>query len=110
MAKAVEPATWENGFKAPSTGTPWVWPPSGQTVADEDPDAYVSIPSKDLVTSTAHNDLGVSLQRTWPTLYDGTNSPHGTPDWWVPKKEVDVLIVGGMLIKAAGGGLLGSSP
>lgn len=94
MAKAVEPATWENGFKAPSTGTPWVWPPLGQAVADDDTDAYVSIPSQELVTSAAHNDLGVNLQRTWPTMYDGTNSPHGTPDWWVPKTEVDVLIVG----------------
>ncbi|KAJ5170458.1 uncharacterized protein N7500_003241 [Penicillium coprophilum] len=32
--------------------------------------------------------------RTWPTLYDGTASPHGVPEWWKPLNQVDVLICG----------------
>ncbi|KAH7036699.1 FAD binding domain-containing protein [Macrophomina phaseolina] len=90
MAKSTAAYTWERGFKEASSGTPWQWDPE----PDAEPDAYVSPPSKELVTSTAHNHLGINVLRTWPTLYDGTNSPHGIPDWWNPASEVDVLICG----------------
>ncbi|KAH7304215.1 FAD binding domain-containing protein [Stachybotrys elegans] len=99
MAHAIPPFTWENGFRQPSTGTPWAWPQEEsrsngceETVDDET--AYVSPPSVELVTSTAHNHLGINVIRNWPTMYDGTNSPHGLPEWWEPKEEVDVLISG----------------
>ena len=100
MAFAVPPSTWENGFKQPSTGTPWVWNHSesenedGHSESAHDERAYVTPPSKELVTSPAHNQLGINVVRTWPTLYDGTNNPHGLPNWWKPSQEVDVLIVG----------------
>ncbi|KAI1486884.1 FAD binding domain-containing protein [Biscogniauxia mediterranea] len=93
MARALPPSTWENGFKAPSTGTPWVWE-NEDPETKNDPEAYVTPPSKDLITSSVHNSLGISVIRTWPTLYDGTNNPHGIPSWWKPSKEVDVLICG----------------
>lgn len=68
---------------------------------DNDPEAYISPPSKELVTSQAHNELGINIIRTWPTLYDGTNNPHGLPTWWKPSRDVDVLIVGGKNIPRA---------
>lgn len=99
MARAFPASTWERGFKSPlgTDARPWKTP--GSEEADEDDtDAYVCPPSKTLVTSTVHNDVGVSVIRTWPTLYDGTNSPHGVPSWWKhPGGQVDVLICGGKI-------------
>ncbi|KAI6092181.1 FAD binding domain-containing protein [Hypoxylon rubiginosum] len=92
MAFAIRPSTFENGFKQPATGEPWVWN-DGEDEAD-DPNSYVTPPSKEIVTSDAHNNLGVNVIRSWPTLYDGTNSPHGIPSWWKPAEKVDVLISG----------------
>lgn len=63
--------------------------------SDDDPHVYVTPPSKEVVTSDVHNELGISVIRTWPSIYDGTNSPHGIPTWWTPSEQVDVLIVGG---------------
>ncbi|VBB79335.1 Putative hydroxylase [Podospora comata] len=93
MARALPPHTWENGFKKPihASATPWVWKNDEQ---DDDSHSFVTPPSKELLTSTAHNRVGINVIRTWPTLFDGTNNPHGTPDWWKPSDEVDVLIVG----------------
>lgn len=95
MAFAVPASTWENGFKQPATGRPWVFDSTQEDGVNQDPDAYVTPPSKEIVTSDAHNDIGINVIRTWPTLYDGTNSPHGLPSWWKPSKQVDVLISGG---------------
>lgn len=90
--------TWENGFQQPAKTDVNSSSVKGNTRAeDEDPDAYVAPPSTELVTSTAHNDLGVNVIRSWPTLYDGTNNPHGIPSWWKPEEEVDVLISGGKI-------------
>jgi len=101
MATALPPSTWQNGFKQPAPASdklPW----AGKSDDDDgDPDAYVSPPSKELVTSSVHNSLGINVIRSWPTLYDGTNNPHGTPSWWQPSDEVDVLIVGGKCICVA---------
>lgn len=94
MAKDIPPSTWENGYQAPSTISPWLWPPPGNDI-EEDPDAYICLPSKDLVTSSHHNSKGINIIRTWPSMYDGTDSPHGLPPWWKPASEVDVLICGG---------------
>ncbi|KAK0615276.1 FAD binding domain-containing protein [Bombardia bombarda] len=99
MATSIPPSTWENGFRQPATKTeaPWLWKSDDgeQSEADDDdPDAFLAPPSKELVTSSAHNSRGINVIRTWPTLFDGTNNPHGTPSWWKPVEEVDVLIVG----------------
>ncbi|KAK4145921.1 FAD binding domain-containing protein [Dichotomopilus funicola] len=75
--------TWENGYQAPYA-----------VPEDDDANSYIPAPSVELVTSPAHNHLGVNVIRSWPTLYDGTNNPHGTPAWRRPKSHVDVLIVG----------------
>ncbi|KAI1746117.1 FAD binding domain-containing protein [Xylaria scruposa] len=91
MAFAIPPSTWENGFKQPATGRPWVLDHAQE---DGDDDVYVMPPSKEVVTSDVHNDLGINVIRTWPSIYDGTNSPHGVPTWWAPSEQVDVLIVG----------------
>ncbi|KAL7622055.1 hypothetical protein AAE478_007556 [Parahypoxylon ruwenzoriense] len=94
MAFAIRPSTWENGFKQPAAGQPWVWDHTENDEALDDPNSYVTPPSTEIVSSDAHNDLGINVIRTWPTLYDGTNSPHGIPSWWTPLEKVDVLIVG----------------
>jgi phenol 2-monooxygenase (NADPH) len=89
MAKSVMPSKWTNGFRELGEGTPW----AKKTECDEEPH-YVTPPSAELLTSPVHNSLGLNVMRTWPTIYDGTNSPHGLPLWWKPEKEVDVLIAG----------------
>ncbi|KAH8168198.1 hypothetical protein CIB48_g18 [Xylaria polymorpha] len=94
MAFAVPPSTWENGFKQPAKGQPWVFDYTQEDDSDDDPHVYVTPPSKEVVTSDVHNELGISVIRTWPSIYDGTNSPHGIPTWWTPSEQVDVLIVG----------------
>lgn len=91
MAKSVQPSTWENGFQEPSTGMPWMH----EWSRDDEEESYVTPPSKEVVTSEAHNSLGINMLRTWPTIYDGTNNPHGVPEWWHPSTEVDVVICGG---------------
>ncbi|KAJ3580048.1 hypothetical protein NPX13_g521 [Xylaria arbuscula] len=95
MAFAIPPSTWENGFKQPAKGRPWVFDYTQEDGVENDPDAYITPPSKEVVTSDAHNDIGVNVIRTWPSIYDGTNSPHGVPAWWEPSDKVDVLISGG---------------
>ncbi len=96
MAKSVEAFTWKNGFRQPSSGTPWAFEQHNGN-GDADEKLHLSYhPSHDVLTSTVHNSLGLNTLRTWPSIYDGTNSPHGLPSWWKPKKEVDVLICGGM--------------
>ncbi|KAI0449719.1 FAD binding domain-containing protein [Xylaria acuta] len=94
MAFAIPPSTWENGFKQPATGQPWVFDHAQEDDSDYDTHVYLMPPSKEVVTSDVHNDLGINVIRTWPSIYDGTNSPHGVPTWWAPSEQVDVLIVG----------------
>ncbi|KAI1132515.1 FAD binding domain-containing protein [Nemania abortiva] len=95
MAFAIPPSTFENGFKQPSTGRPWEFDHTQEGGFDDDDSlVYATPPSKEIVTSDMHNDLGVNVIRTWPTIYDGTNNPHGVPSWWAPSEQVDVLIVG----------------
>ncbi|KAG0128100.1 putative Phenol 2-monooxygenase [Tuber indicum] len=90
MATAVKPVTYENGFREPTSGTPWI----KEYQPGEEMPSYVVPPSVDLLSSTVHNHLGENVQRVWPTLADGTNSPHGVPEWYKKEKEVDVLICG----------------
>ncbi|KAF2129697.1 FAD binding domain-containing protein [Dothidotthia symphoricarpi CBS 119687] len=61
---------------------------------EHDDDSSSLPPSKEVVTSSRHNAIGINVLRTWPTLYDGTNTPHGIPSWWKPQQEIDVLICG----------------
>jgi phenol 2-monooxygenase len=91
MAKSVASFTWERGFREPSNSRPW----EIETGDDDDENELSLPPSKEVVTSSAHNAFGVNILRTWPTMYDGTNSPHGLPKWWKPQRDVDVLICGG---------------
>ncbi|RAL07200.1 FAD/NAD(P)-binding domain-containing protein [Aspergillus homomorphus CBS 101889] len=94
MTKSVEPLTWKNGFRQPSEGEPWRYPkPEGEPPARPH---YVTPPSVYIRTSSAQNVLGESTLRSWPTIFNGTNSPAGIPGWWKPSCEVDVLIVGGL--------------
>lgn len=87
MAKSVASFTWERGFREPCEIRRWE--------IEDDGDSASLPPSKEVVTSSRHNDMGVNVLRTWPTLYDGTNTPHDIPAWWKPLQEVDVLICGG---------------
>lgn len=91
MAKSVQAYTWENGFAELSTGSPW----GRECSADDEEGVFVTPPAREIVTSDGHNDHGINVLRTWPTLYDGTNDPHGVPDWFKPSNEVDVIICGG---------------
>ena len=93
MARSVLPSTWENGYWQEGRGTPWVSQPD-DTLPEEEQAHYVTPPSSELLTSPVHNSLGLNTLRTWPTIYDGTNSPHGVPSWWKPATNVDVLISG----------------
>ena len=92
MAKSIPPFTFKNGFREPGTGAPWE---TKITEGDKEESHYVTPPTIDALTSTVYNDFGMNTLRTWPTLFNGTSSPHGLPDWWKPGKEVDVLICGG---------------
>jgi len=94
MSKSIEPTTYKNGFKQPSEGEPWLYPKPGAQNLPAGPH-YVTPPSIDVVTSPVNNALGQSVLRSWPTIFNGTNSPDGVPDWWKPSTDVDVLIVGG---------------
>lgn len=91
MAKSIETSSWNNRYREPGATdfTPW---------AAEAAAHYKAPPSSERLTSEAHNDLGLNLLRTRPTMYNGTNSPHDLPKWWRPSSEVDVLICGGMIL------------
>ncbi|KAF7512314.1 hypothetical protein GJ744_001882 [Endocarpon pusillum] len=114
MAKSIPPFTWKNGFRQAGQGRPWAtenWNGyvvnghgngeengngNGNGVVKKEQSHYVTPPSAEPLTSTVHNDFGLNTLRTWPTIYNGTSSPHGVPEWWDPSGEVDVLICGGM--------------
>ncbi|KAJ6051940.1 hypothetical protein N7460_002474 [Penicillium canescens] len=95
MAHSILPHTHENGFRQPAEDPHWTLP---EYPTDETGDAagpqYEVPPSVEIVTSTRHNGLGFNVLRVWPTLHDGTASPHGVPAWWNPPDKVDVLICG----------------
>ncbi|KAL8861115.1 MAG: hypothetical protein Q9178_002329 [Gyalolechia marmorata] len=92
MATALLPSSFHNGYRQPGKGTPWVV--ESKEIGDDDEPHWITPPSSEVLSSTVHNSLGLNTLRTWPTIYDGTNSPHGIPKWWNPSKEVDVLICG----------------
>ncbi|RYP38828.1 hypothetical protein DL767_002432 [Monosporascus sp. MG133] len=94
MASKRPAYTWENGYQELATSSSLPSEEEHGNEAHDGTDSYVAPPSVDLVTSTAHNDFGVNVITNWPTLYDGTNSPHGIPSWWQPQDKVDVLICG----------------
>lgn len=94
MATLLPAFTWRNGFRELSNDTPWKKDGANSLDETEEPH-FVTPPASEILTSTVHNDLGLNTLRTWPTIYDGTSSPHGVPDWWKPSSEVDVLICGG---------------
>ncbi|GIJ86499.1 hypothetical protein Asppvi_005388 [Aspergillus pseudoviridinutans] len=95
MAHSILPHTHENGFRQPAKDPHWVLPEdSWDETGDDAGPQYEVPPSVEIVTSTRHNDLGFNVLRVWPTLHDGTASPHGCPAWWNPRDKVDVLICG----------------
>ena len=93
MAKSVLPFTFKNGYRQPGKGTPWVI--ESKEIADDDEPHWITPPSSEILSSSVFNSLGLNTIRSWPTMYDGTNSPHALPKWWKPVSEVDVLICGG---------------
>ena len=88
MAVSIPSATWKNGFRQPA-------PPSPHSTAYSPSRPRVNPPSVEIPSSRIDNVLGKNFIRTYPTIYNGTASPEGKPKWWKPKKEVDVLVVGG---------------
>ncbi|KAJ5971621.1 FAD binding domain-containing protein [Penicillium vulpinum] len=92
MSKSIEPTTYKNGFKQPSEGEPWLYPQPGKETPPKP--HYVTPQSVDIATAPVNNSLGDSKLRSWPTIFNGTNSPDGIPDWWNPSSDVDVLIIG----------------
>lgn len=94
MAKSLAPTTWQNGFAQPVKWARWCEENYNNTESGTQ-SHYNYPPSEEPLSSTVHNALGLNVLRTWPTLYNGTETPHDIPDWWQPSKEVDVLICGG---------------
>ncbi|KFA80701.1 hypothetical protein S40288_01756 [Stachybotrys chartarum IBT 40288] len=94
MATKRPPFTWENGYQQPMTASTWPTDGANGDVSHTEGDRYVAPPSVDLVTSSTHNSLGVNVLNDWPTMYGGTDNPHGVPSWWKPEEKVDVLICG----------------
>ena len=88
MATPVRPFTYENGFREPSTGTPWI----KECRPGEETPSYVVPQPVDPLNSTVHDHPGENVERVWPTLVDCTNSPHGVPEWHKKEKKVDALI------------------
>ncbi|KAJ0421294.1 FAD binding domain-containing protein [Aspergillus carlsbadensis] len=90
--------TFANGYRQPADTNPWEITHDSDGVdgpVDASEEAHYTVPpSVDLLTSPIHNDVGLKYLRTWPTIYDGTASPHGLPSWWKPNTKVDVLICG----------------
>ena len=94
MARSLPPYTWKNGFAEPTEMATWA-NDAHYVTEDGEKSHYVRPPAEELVSSTVHNGLGRNVIRTWPTLYNGTESPHCPPISWKPSNEVDVLICGG---------------
>ncbi len=94
MATTVAPQTWQDGYMAPSETATWEVEDFNST-QDGQESHYVTPPFKESLSSTVHNSLGLNVVRNWPTIYNGTESPHGIPEWWKPAEKVDVLICGG---------------
>ena len=69
------------------------------TTEDGEKSHYVTPRYNEPLSSIVHNSLGSNVIRTWPTIYNGTESPHGLPYWWKPQTKVDVLICGGTRIE-----------
>jgi phenol 2-monooxygenase (NADPH) len=92
-----------NGFREPAKRDAWAQelPLDGKTPEPH----FITLPSAEVLTSSVHNHLGLNVLRTWPTLYDGTRTPHNIPSWWQLSDKVDVLICGGkhFLATSAGG-------
>lgn len=98
MATTVPPQTWQNGYMAPSKTATWETKDFNST-QDGQESHYVTPPSKESLSSTVHNSLGLNVVRTWPTLFNGTESPHGISGQWKPAGKIDVLICGGTSAK-----------
>lgn len=94
MSRSSPPYSWKNGFAEPAEIAAWANEASYESETGEK-SHYTRPPAEELLSSTIHNGLGRNVLRTWPALYNGTESPHGPPTWWQPSKEVDVLICGG---------------
>ncbi|KAF7183364.1 hypothetical protein CNMCM7691_003563 [Aspergillus felis] len=92
MATTVGGFTFADGYRQSADTNPWEV--ENEDTWDKEEPHYSVPPSVELLTSSIHNDMGLNYLRTWPTIYDGTASPHGVPSWWQPKKKVDVLICG----------------
>ena len=88
MATSIPSSTWKNGFRQTNGSSPVQIPPYTTSRP------WINPPCTDIQTSRADNKFGTNVMRTYPTVYNGTASPEGKPDWWSPKSEIDVLVVG----------------
>ncbi|KAH6623079.1 hypothetical protein F5144DRAFT_582317 [Chaetomium tenue] len=95
MARSLPPYTWKHGFIAPAESPIPAWADEKQYSNHLGQHSHYSPPvDSEKPTSTVGNNLGISQLRSWPNLYNGTESEQEKPSWWKPDNEVDVLICG----------------
>ena len=96
MARSLPPYTWKHGFIAPAESTIPAWADEKHFSNHLGEESHYSLPvDSEKPTSAVGNDIGISQLRSWPNLYNGTESGQKKPSWWKPDSEVDVLICGG---------------
>ena len=86
--------TWESGFAQLTEKPTWESEDHYQTETGEKA-SYAKPTFEEVASSTVRSSLGENIVRTWPSVYNGTDTPNDLPDWWSPDSEVDVLICGG---------------
>ncbi|KAH6839458.1 FAD binding domain-containing protein [Chaetomium sp. MPI-CAGE-AT-0009] len=95
MARSLPPYTWKHGFIATAESTIPAWADEKHFSNHLGEDSHYSPPvDGEKPTSTVGNGIGISQLRSWPNLYNGTESGQKKPSWWNPESEVDVLICG----------------
>lgn len=95
MARSQPPLTWQRGFAEGVLDAKPAWADEAYFVSEHGEPAHYLVPDAcDKPTSVVANPLGLSSLRSWPSLYNGTESG-AVPTWWTPRSDVDVLICGG---------------
>lgn len=96
MARSLPPLTWQRGFAENASVPTPAWADQKYYVSENEEHAHYAVPDgSEKPTSTVANEHGLSSLRSWPSLYNGTESQKILPSWWKPPSEVDVLICGG---------------
>lgn len=98
MARSLPPYTWKHGFVTPADSPIPAWADEKNYSNQLGEPSHYELPVDDeKPTSTIGNGVGCGITglRSWPNLYNGTESAQEKPSWWKPEGEVDVLICGG---------------